>query len=151
MEELHVQKRVAQGESLMSAHQSEGSVELKIIRGSLNSLSLFEITDYELEIFEQGSPSSTYFNFAIFFFSVGASFLATLLTVKIDSIYVFSIFVIISVIGICASLVLFQLWRKTKSTTKELCKKIRARAPTPIVTDTASPPRPDNGPTESSG
>jgi hypothetical protein len=134
----------------MSTNQSEGSVELRIIRGSLNSLSLFEITDYELEIFEQGSPSSTYFNFAIFFFSVGASFLATLLTVKIDSVYIFSIFVIITVIGICASMVLFQLWRKTKSTTKELCKKIRARAPTPTVIDAVPPARPDNGATESS-
>lgn len=144
---------------MMNAHQSEGSVELKIIRGSLNSLSLFEITDYELEIFEKGSPSSTYLNFAIFFSSVGASFLVSLLTVKIESIPLFCIFVIITVIGLGSSIVLFQLWRTSKSSVKELCKKIRARAPVPSVEPVGNPSvastnsSPDasskNGPTES--
>lgn len=135
----------------MSAHQSEASTQLTIIRGSLNSLSIFEITDYELEIFEHGSPSSTYFNFAIFFFSVGVSFLVTLLTVKIESIYIFSTFVIIAAIGICLSLVLFQLWRKTKSTTRELCKKIRARAPVPTVPGVPPPAQGDPSAAESQG
>lgn len=144
---------------MMSAHQSEGSVELKIIRGPLNSLSLFEITDYELEIFEKGSPSSTYLNFAIFFSSVGASFFVSLLTVEIQSLFLFSVFVIITVNGFCLSIVLFQLWRKSKSSTKELCKKIRARAPlpsadsagdSPVVPAAPTPAAPlEAGPTES--
>ena len=143
----------------MNEHQSEETVALKIIRGSLDSLSLFEITDYELEIFEKGSPSSTYLNFAIFFFSVGASFLVSLLTVKIESIPLFCIFVIITVIGIGSSIVLFQLWRTSKSSVKELCKKIRARAPypsadsagEPSVAPTSSPTAApsEGGPTES--
>ncbi len=126
---------------------------LPVVRGPISSLSIFEITDYELNIFEQGSPSSTYLNFAIFFFSVSASFLATLISVKIKSIYIFSIFVIIVSIGACASVVLFVLWKKSGSITKELCKKIRARAPAQkaSITDKVSPPPPDDGTTESFG
>lgn len=136
----------------MSGSYSEGSVQLRIIRGPIDSLSLYEITDYELELLEQGSPSSTYFNFAIFFFSIGASFLTTLITVDIDSIYKFSTFIILTTIGFFAALVLFQLWRRTRSRTRDLCSKIRARVPTaPIENEnTVAPITHDEGPTESS-
>lgn len=93
----------------------------------VDSLSLYEITDYELELLEQGSPSSTYFNFAIGFFSIAASFFATLITVEIPSLYVFLTFLVLTVVGAGTSAVLFVLWAKTRSRTKNLCKKIRAR------------------------
>jgi hypothetical protein len=121
---------MVEGEPLMENQQSEGSVQLRIVRGSLGSLSLYEITDYELELLEAGSPSSTYLNFAIMFVSVGLSFLATLLTVKIPVGYAFTIFVVLTVVGFAASAVLFELWRRTRSRTVDLCKKIRARVPT---------------------
>lgn len=129
---------------------TEASVQLRIVRGPVDSLSLYEITDYELELLEQGSPSSTYFNFAIFFISIGVSFLTTLLTVEIASIYIFSVFTILTVIGICAALVLFQLWRSTKSRTKDLCKKIRARVPTAPVSEPNNTSDSQDGETESS-
>lgn len=84
----------------MEANQSEGSVQLRIVRGPVDSLSLFEITDYELEVLEEGAPSSTFLNFAILFASVGLSFLTTLLTVTIASIQVFTIFVVLTVGGL---------------------------------------------------
>ena len=115
----------------MSQVQTENSTGPRILRGAFDSLSLYEITDYELEILEQGSPSSTFLNFAIAFASVGLSFLATLLTVKIESIFIFSVFVILSVIGLAAALVLLVLWRKTRSSVKALVKKIKARVPSP--------------------
>lgn len=115
----------------MSQAQTESSTGPRILRGAFDSLSLYEITDYELEILEQGSPSSTFLNFAIAFSSIGLSFLATLLTVKIESIFVFVIFVILAVIGLAAALVLLVLWRKTRSSVKALVKKIKARVPSP--------------------
>ena len=131
--------------------QSEGSVQLRIIRGPVGSLSLYEITDYELELLEQGSPSSNFLNFAIFFFSIGASFFTTLVTVTIQSVYVFAIFVVLTVLGLFASLVLFQLWRGSKSRTRDLCKKIRARVPTVPISDPVDSPQPVDGLTESDG
>jgi hypothetical protein len=121
--------------------QSEGSVQLRILRGAVDSVSLYEITDYELELLEEGSPSSTYLNFAILFSSVAASFFTTLVTVTIESLYVFSVFVIVTGIGACASIVLFVLWKRTRARTKDLCKKIRARVPTaPVGAPKDTPP-----------
>ncbi|MGV3627908.1 MAG: hypothetical protein ACO1PN_09520 [Betaproteobacteria bacterium] len=135
----------------MPANQTtEGSVQLRIVRGPVDSLSLYEITDYELELLEEGSPSSTFLNFAIFFVSIGASFLTTLLTVDISSIYIFSVFVILTITGFAASLVLFQLWRKTRSKTKDLCKKIRARVPIAPISEPIDTPPPPDGPAQSS-
>jgi hypothetical protein len=112
-------------------------------------VSLYEITDYELEVLEQGSPSSAYLNFAIFFGSVGLSFLATLLTVDVSSLYVFTVFIVLTVAGFAGALVLFELWRRTRSKTVELCKKIRARIATaPVVDMGKDTPRPEDGPTE---
>lgn len=123
----------------MSQTQTESSTGPRILRGAFDSLSLYEITDYELEILEQGLPSSTFLNFAIAFVSTELSFLATLLTVKIDSIFVFSVFVILAVIGLAASFVLFILWRRTRSSVKVLVKKIKARVPSPMaIADTDS-------------
>ncbi|WP_125334742.1 hypothetical protein [Brucella anthropi] len=120
----------------MGEASREGSISLRIIRGQVDSLSLYEITDYELELLEKGSPSSTYFNFAVFFFSVGVSFLTTLVTVDIESIYVFSVFTCFTIIGLSASTVLFVLWKNTHSSNRALCMKIRARVPTvPANTD----------------
>jgi hypothetical protein len=135
----------------MAANQSEGSVQFRVIRGALDSLSLYEITDYELELLEAGSPSSTYLNFAIFFFSIGASFLTTLMTVNVGSMYVYSTFVVLTVVGLAASVVLFVLWRRTRSRIKDLCLKIRARVPTVPVGDPKDSAPPPAGPTESAG
>lgn len=121
---------------------SEGSVQIRIIRGTVDSLSLYEITDYELDLLEQGSPSSTHFNFAIFFISIGLSFLTTLLTVEIESIRLFSVFTVLAVIGIAAGLVLFELWRRTRSKTRDLCDRIRARVPTAPIAELVDAPLP---------
>lgn len=107
----------------------EGSSQLKIVRGAVDSLSLYEITDFELEGLERGSPTSSLFNFAIFGGSVGLSFSATLLTVEISSIKIFLLFLVIAIVGLLSSGVLFVLWRRFGSSTKDLCKKIRARVP----------------------
>ena len=73
----------------MSQAHNEGFIQPKIVRGQVDSLSLFEITDYELELLEQGTPNSIYLNFAIFFISVAASFFATLMTLTIKSQNIF--------------------------------------------------------------
>jgi hypothetical protein len=133
----------------MATNQSEGSVQLRIVRGPVDSLSLYEITDYELEVLEQGSPSSTFLNFAITFFSIGASFFTTLVTVDIASIYLFATFLVLTVVGLAASAILFVLWRRTRSRVKDLCKKIRARVPTVPISDPKDSAPPPTGATES--
>jgi len=131
------------------AEKSEGAVRLRVIRGPVDSLSLYEITDHELDILEEGSPSSTFLNFAILFSSVGVSFLVALLTIAIESIYVFSVFVIVTIVGVGASVVLFVLWYRTRSKVRDLCKRIRARVPTEPVGESEDESSLRDGGTES--
>jgi len=109
-------------------NQTESSTTLKLIRGSLDSLSVYDITDYELDILEEGSPNSIFLNFAVFFASISISFFITLVTVEITSTPIFTVFVVFTVVGAAATLVLFTLWWKTHSKVSELIQRIRDRA-----------------------
>lgn len=109
--------------------QNEGFVQPRIIRGQVDSLSLFEITDYELEMLEQGAPNSMHLNFAVFFISIAVSFLITLLTVEIGSIRVFTIFTLLTIVGFSVGIVLLILWYRTRAKSVDVIKKIKARVP----------------------
>lgn len=52
----------------------------RIIRGRVDSLSLYEITETELDTLERGSPYSIHLNFGVFLLTLGLSFLTSLLT-----------------------------------------------------------------------
>lgn len=103
-----------------------GTNEPKIRRGKVDSLTLYEITDDELNILERGSPSSTYLNFSIFFISVGLSFLTSLLTADVTD-RIFSVFCIVTGIGFSIGFVLFTIWWRTAGDLDGVCKKIRER------------------------
>ena len=120
----------------MSQSPNEGFVQPRIIRGQVDSLSLFEITDYELEILEQGTPNSIHLNFAVLFISIAVSFLITLLTVKIDSTRVFIVFTLLTIVGFSVGIILFILWYRTKATSVDVIKKIKARAPLKPISNT---------------
>lgn len=51
----------------------------------LGTLTVYHITEQELDQLEKGTPESTYFGFAIFLLSAGISFLISLLTTGIKS------------------------------------------------------------------
>lgn len=110
-----------------NTNQSEST--LKVVRASLGAVSLYEISEYELLVLEGGAPSSTYCNFAIFFGATGLSFLIALITVKLENHYVFTIFSIISAVGISLFVILLTLWYKSRSPINDVCKKIRSRLP----------------------
>ncbi len=113
----------------MGQTENTSSGEIKIIRGKLDSLSVYEITDNELEVLEKGSPSSTYLIFSIFLLSVGFSFLVSLLTVKIESIKIYTTFMIFTVVGILAGMILLALWHRERRSISEVIKRIKDRIP----------------------
>ena len=121
-------EQAAQNASL--AGKSEGGTgtnEPRIVRGRVDSLSLYEITDHELDILEKGSPNSIYLNFSIFLLSVGASFSATLLTTEIQSDRIFDFFVIICAVGIFGGFFLLLVWYRMKSELTDVVKRIKGR------------------------
>jgi hypothetical protein len=112
---------------------------IRVLRGRVDSLTVYEVTDYELSVLEQGSPSSTYFNFAIALLSVFASFLITLLTTDIKSQRTFDSFLITTIIGFLAGAMLMVLWYRSKSSVSDVLNSIHQRIPATQVVPADSP------------
>lgn len=110
---------------------SSGSNGVEIRRGRVDSLSIFEITEAELDTLAKGSPGSIYLNFGIFLLSVGASFLATLLTVEIASLFKFAVFVVLATVGLVGGAFLLLLWRRLRHEVEDVVRKIRDRVDGP--------------------
>ncbi|ETW92444.1 MAG: hypothetical protein ETSY1_43610 [Candidatus Entotheonella factor] len=100
---------------------------VKILRGRVDSMSLYEITEYELNLLEQGSPASLHLNFSIFLLSIATSFLITLLSTPIASYRVFTVFVVITAVGFSVGGFLLLLWYKTHRSVKNIIEKIKRR------------------------
>ncbi len=111
--------------------QSEGTSEksVKIVRGRVDSLSLYEITDHELGVLEKGSPSSLYLNFSVFFLSVATSLLIALLTAPFHPGKLFTVFVVVTVVGFAIGLFLLVLWHRTRQQVGQVVSKIKKRIP----------------------
>jgi len=100
----------------------------KIKKGKVDSLTIYEITDSELETIERGSPNSTFFNIGIALLSFAISFLVTLVTVDLTlRPKLFTVFTIVTVVGFIVGAVLMILWVKTKNDVDDVLKKIRDR------------------------
>ncbi len=112
----------------MEQSESPPEKQPKIRRGRVDSLSLYEITDYELNVLATGSPSSIFLNFAIFSLSVASSFLAALLSTTITD-RVFTVFVLVVVIFFISGIVLLSLWARDRKSMSEIIRRIKARIP----------------------
>lgn len=125
-----------------------GYKEPRIVRGRVDSLSLYEITDNELDILEKGSPNSLFLNFAIFLLSIGISFLSTLITVDIESTRIFVVYVILSAVGILIGLFLLIIWYKMKHEVSDVVKKIKRRIAEQESTTTSAEQESTCGPSD---
>jgi hypothetical protein len=108
-------------------HQSEFLPEIRV--GRIGILKVHQISDEELTKLGQGSGQSLFLNFGIGILSVAASFLIALCTTPITSNRVFCVFVIITVVGILAGIVLLILWWYTRQPISKLVHEIRDRMP----------------------
>lgn len=99
-----------------------------IHRVPYDKLTLYEITESELEALERGSPDSLLLNFAIFAFSAAISFSTTLSSTDIKSDRTFSVFVIVTVVGYLAASILFSLWWFSRRSVGAVASAIRNRA-----------------------
>ena len=99
-----------------------------IKRGRVDSLSIFEIREDELNTIEKGSTTSLYLNFSIFLLSIAASFLIALLTSDFkDKLLTFTIFCVVTAVGFVIGLILLIMWLREKDDFKEVIKTIRQR------------------------
>jgi hypothetical protein len=101
----------------------------RIVRASLEQLTIYEISDNELDSIERGGPESLMLNFAILFISTAISFTVTLTTTSIQSMYVYTTFVVVTVISYVAGIVLGGLWLRSYRSKNNLITTIRERRP----------------------
>jgi hypothetical protein len=109
--------------------RSEDGENLRVNRGKLSSLDIYDVSCDELDKLERGGPDSIFLNFAIFSVSIALSFLTTLLTTNITVIKLYATFLVLTILGFLSGVILFILWWKNKTYSSSLIKKIRDRIP----------------------
>jgi hypothetical protein len=117
----------------------------------LGELRVYMISEDELDALERGSPASIHLNFALAFWSVGLSFLVTLLSTTIQSDRTFVVFVVVCVATSIAASVFTILWFRHHRSSGNLAKRIRDRmTPAPAIqlapgasTETEAAPSPE--------
>lgn len=106
-----------------------GPEQVRVRRGKVDSLSLYEVTEAELQDLERGGPASLYFNFSIFLLSTAVSFIVALLTTKIESTKTFCVFVLVALVGFVGGGILLLIWNKSRQVTGEIITRIKDRMP----------------------
>ena len=114
---------------------------LRVRRGKVDSVDLYEIKDSELDLLEKGSPSDLQLNFAIFLLSIAFSAICSLATATFASQRVEILFLIVSVVGILIGAFLLFSWYRSHVSLRDLCAAIRRRMP-PEPAALIDPPKP---------
>lgn len=107
--------------------------QLRIRRGRVESVDLYEIKDSELDLLEKGSPADLQLNFAIFLLSLALTSLASLLTSTFPDQITKTFFVVITVVGFVGGAYLLLAWHRNHTSLKTICKRIRERIPPEVA------------------
>ena len=108
--------------------ENNGKRYIEIRRGTVDSLLVCEITDYEWDNLKKGMPANLFLNFGIALLSISCSSLFTLLTTNIDSrSRIFIVFTVIVTVGFIIGIVLMCLWWRDRRSIDPLIKKIEHR------------------------
>jgi hypothetical protein len=105
----------------------DGDKPLRVRRGRVESVDLYEIKDTELDHFEHGAPGDLQLNFAIFLLSTAFSSICALATATFASKTKENAFLFVAIIGITLGVYLLISWWRSRTPTRALCKKIRDR------------------------
>lgn len=105
---------------------SDEKVQIK--RGRVDSLNIYEVSDFELTTLERGSTNSIFLNFAIFLISIAVAFLISLLTTDFENnLVIMIIFLILTIVGFLGGGFLLLLWYQKKDEFKLIIEKIKGR------------------------
>lgn len=108
---------------------TSGEKPLRIRRGRVDSVDLYEIKDSELDLLEKGPPADLYLNFAIFLISIAFSGLVALFTSTFKYDIVETAFVVVTVVGFLLGALLLVLWHRGRQQVATVIKAIRDRIP----------------------
>ncbi len=93
----------------------------------LGKLSIYPISEHELDSLERGSPDSIFLTFGVASLSVGFTSLLSLLTLESKDAVVLIVFVCVTIIGLLAGVVLMALWLHYRKHTSDVLSCVRKR------------------------
>ncbi len=102
---------------------------VRVRRGRVDSVDLYEIKDSELDLLEKGSPGDLQLNFAIFLLSLAFSAICALATAQFSDRRVETVFLLVCVVGILLGGFLLISWYRTRVSLRSICAAIRRRMP----------------------
>lgn len=121
-----------------SAEDAECAV-VKVHRGSLDSIVVYDVTESELSALEAGSPIGCLFDVFVACASISLSLLSTLLTVPNLSNRLYITYLVFTICLGLGALICFILWKVFRRRNSEVAKTIRARVAKPNVKETQDP------------
>lgn len=101
----------------------------EIRRGRFDRLTIYEVSDSELETLAKGSPNSIYLIFSIALLSVSVSLFTALFTMTTNSNKIFTVFVVLTVIGGISGIFLMCLWIRNRWSVSSVVDTIKKRLP----------------------
>jgi hypothetical protein len=111
----------------MSSEQTQNESGPRVRMAKVDSICLYQITEDELNLLEQGSPSSMYLNFALFLIPIGLSFWVTLATTTLTSDRVYYSFLILIILSLVLGVLFFCIWYKAYRSSTPVSTRIRKR------------------------
>lgn len=108
---------------------------LRVRRGRVDSVNLYEVKENELELLENGEPTSLQLNFAIFLLSLAFSGILTLCTATFTSPLLQNTFLFVTIIGVIGGLYLLLMWWKGRKSIKTVIQTIKDRIQPELVAE----------------
>ena len=106
---------------------------LRVRRGRVESVDLYEIKDSELELFRKGSPADLELNFAIFALSMAFSAILALFTSTFTNPTIHTAAIVVAVVGTLFGAYLLIAWWRNRTSVSSACDVIRQRIKEPDV------------------
>lgn len=100
---------------------------LRVRRGRVDSVDLYEIKDSELDLLERGCPAGIQLNFAVFLLSLAFTSIASMATATFNSATAKTVFIVMAVVGILMGAYLLICWWRTRSSVTAVVRIIRSR------------------------
>jgi hypothetical protein len=116
----------------------------EIRRACIDTLTIYEVSDSELKLLEQGSPDSILLNFSVFLLSTAISFTITLFSTTIQPDRTYMCFVLSTIVGYVVGFLLLLLWWRNRKSVSKTVDVIRKRLPpegeSELLSDTTTRP-----------
>ncbi len=109
--------------------------QIRVRRGRVESVDLFEIKENELELLEKGAPSGLLLNFSVFLLSLAFGAITTLSTATFANSSIQTLFVVVSVVSVLGGFFLLMFWWRTRESITQVIRHIRGRIPPEVERD----------------